>query len=110
MLYIYCKKYIPQVKNTKFDLRFLHKANIIDATTDIRPGLFRLGLYTPSAYSNGYFWLASPDPSASYRVRYVNYNGDVNSIYNNYNGVRPVVSMSNVTIKREAGSHVWKIQ
>ena len=40
---------------------------------------------------------------------YVNCLGSINKQGRRVSGVRPIVSISGVTLKRESGSHVWKI-
>ncbi len=78
--------------------------------TDKRAGLFKLNDYTPKPYGTGWYWLASPYPSTAYNLSSVYYNGNIYGSHNNHGGVRPVVSMNNVHLKRKAGNaHVWEI-
>ena len=75
-----------------------------------KKGLFILQNYTPDKHTTGWYWLASPNPSYDYDVRFVNYGGAVDLISSYCLGVRPVVSMTNVKMQRKAGnSHVWEI-
>ena len=47
---------------------------------DKKPGLFKLNDYTPDAHTTSrYYWLASPNPSSSYYLRYVSSYGYINS-------------------------------
>lgn len=39
-------------------------------------------------------WLASPNPSNTNNLRYVNNNGNINNNNDNTNGVRPVASIN----------------
>ena len=75
-----------------------------------KKGLFILQNYTPDKHIPGYYWLASPISGGNYYVYRVRYNGDVGTSDSSSNGVRPVVSMTNVKMQRKAGnSHVWEI-
>ena len=82
--------------------------NAITAATDRRKGLFKLNEYTPKP-GTGYYWLASPDATNDYSLHVVDYYGYISPAVNDTFGARPVVSITGVKIKRDAGSHVWKI-
>ena len=76
----------------------------IDSTSSITDtiGLYRLDqistgtALTSNTYNTGYYWLASPFPSASYYISVcsVNCSGSVGYINGNYYGVRPLVSLT----------------
>ncbi len=71
-------------------------------------GLFRLDKL---GYTNSYFWLASPNPDYDIEVYYVYCSGGVGPS-SSANGVRPVVSMSGVTMQKTTttdGTTLWKI-
>ena len=93
---------------------------ITDAT-DKRPGLFKLSSYTldehnmdtkitddviPSTYL-----LASPLSSNTYNLRIVVAIKETIGYTTNAGaqGLRPVITLSGVTLSREKNSHVWKI-
>lgn len=93
---------------------------ITDAT-DKRPGLFKLSSYTldehnmdtkitddviPSTYL-----LASPLSSNTYNLRIVVATKETIGYTTNAGaqGLRPVITLSGVTLSREKNSHVWKI-
>ena len=80
--------------------------------TEIRPGLFALEKYTPSIYDKGFYWLASPYKNDEYCIANKAYAGQSIPSFstNSYSGVRPVITLTGVTITRASGSHVWKIQ
>ena len=60
--------------------------------------------------TNGYYWLASPSPDSSSGLYYVDYSGRAGGLSDDYNGLRPVVSISGVHVQKKAGStDVWEI-
>ena len=72
--------------------------------------MFTLEQYSPDAHNSGYYWLATPSRGDEKIVPAVRYSGYIDygsNIYGLEYGVRPVVSMTNVTMKRE--ENVWKI-
>ena len=78
--------------------------------TEPRTGLFTLQNYKPDVHSSStsaYYWLASPNPSSTLGVRNVNYSGNIDHYSYGSNGVRPVVSISNVHMR--LNGHVWEI-
>ena len=75
--------------------------------TDKRTGLFTLQNYTPDTYSSGYYWLASPRPGDSSSLRRVDSNGGINYGNGIAFGVRPVVSITGVTLR--LNGNVWQI-
>ena len=76
-----------------------------------RKGLFKLSYYTPVSYtSSARCWIASPMPYNNAQLRYLGYQGSTTAgAYNESKGLRPIISITGVKMKREAGSHVWKI-
>ena len=89
--------------------------------TDKRPGLFKLSSYTldehnmdtkitddalPSTYL-----LASPVSSNNYNLRLIFATRETSGYATNKgaHGLRPVITLSGVTLSREKDSHVWKI-
>ena len=94
---------VPNVANS-----ITSYSDIQNKTTADKTGLFRLDKL---GYTNSVYWLASPYTSNTNNVCYVNYNGNVYYSNNNY-GVRPVVSMSGVTMQKTTttdGTTLWKI-
>ena len=91
-------------------------ANSITSYSDIQSktgadttGLFRLDKL---GYTNSVYWLASPGTSSAGLVCYVNCRGGVNYGTGYNYGVRPVVSMSGVTMQKTTtteGTTLWKI-
>lgn len=83
----------------------------ITSSTDKRPGLFRLDQYTKDSINHDSSWymLASPCSWNTNNVHVVSFGGTIGDDSEGVYGVRPLVSLSGVTLKREAGSHVWKI-
>lgn len=87
-----------------------------DASTAVadptkRTGLFNLKSYTPNSYnSTSLYWLASPCSTDSGLLGRLTENGFYGYTVNNGTfGLRPVIHITGVKMKREAGSHVWKI-
>ena len=93
---------------------------ITDAT-DKRPGLFKLSSYTLDEHNMGTkitddampstYLLASPVSSDNYKIRIVLASQEDNGYSTNRgaHGLRPVITLSGVTLSREKDSHVWKI-
>lgn len=91
-------------------------ANSITSYSDIQSktgadttGLFRLDKL---GYTNSAYWLASPNPDFTSNVCIVNDGGSVDGGSSYYYGVRPVVSMSGVTMQKTTttdGTTLWKI-
>ncbi len=80
----------------------------ITSDSDKRPGLFTLQNYTPDKHTTGYYWLASAYTSnINSGVCLVNYDGSIYNSDHPAEGVRPVVSISNVHMKLRG--HVWEI-
>ncbi len=76
---------------------------------DKRKGLFRLDQYNPDKHSSGRYWLASPTStySANRELRCVTAEGGFGDYYSQTNGLRPIISISNV--KLQLKGNVWKI-
>ena len=88
----------------------LRDINSITSDKYKKTGLFTLEQYSPDAHNSGYYWLATPFRGDEKVVPAVKYSGYIeygSNIYGLEYGVRPVVSMTNVTMKRE--ENVWKI-
>ena len=84
--------------------------NSITSDKDKKQGLFELGDYTPDIHRSGSYWLASPNPSDDYGLRFVQTSGIIRDGDGNYTheyGMRPVVSISDVHMK--LNGHVWEI-
>lgn len=98
---------VPKVPNSINSSSDIQSKTVADKT-----GLFRLDKlgYTNSCY----YWLASPYPGSNRTVYFVGYDGSVDDSYYYYNcGVRPVVSMSGVTMQKTTtteGTTLWKIK
>ena len=98
---------VPKVPNSINSSSDIQSKTVADKT-----GLFRLDKlgYTNSCY----YWLASPYPDSNRTVYFVGYDGSVDDSYYYYNcGVRPVVSMSGVTMQKTTtteGTTLWKIK
>ncbi|MBQ8379904.1 MAG: hypothetical protein IJX34_03715, partial [Clostridia bacterium] len=80
--------------------------------TDAAEGLFTLKDLTITPYSKGQYYLASPCNDNYNSLRYVEYTGNVINFDGNtsseHAGVRPVVSISDVTVYYDNG--VWRIK
>ena len=75
-----------------------------------RTGLYVLKNYTPNTYTGGeQCWLASPVGVNALQIRNLSSQGTINQNHTTAFGVRPVITITGVKMKREAGSHVWKI-
>ena len=81
---------------------------------DATKGLFylkNLGGHGYKTTSNPWYWLASPYTNNRVSVQYVNYDGDIkksnDAVYGWIYGVRPVVSIPNITITKNG--QVWTI-
>ena len=93
------------------DITGVKDEDITSIGTELAPGLFKLNQisskipgYTYDSSTNAWYWLASPDAGNTYALRYVFYNGSVNSNSYDYTlGVRPVVSISGVQLVPEDG-------
>lgn len=83
----------------------------IAVSQDKRPGLFRLDQYTKdiSKHGSSIYWLASPGYNNANGLYTVENDGIIRGTSIIALGVRPIIKLSNVTITRVAGSHVWKI-
>ena len=76
--------------------------------TDRAEGLFTLQNLPINPHNSGYYWLASPYPDNTLSIRIVQYNGNVYGNSDGGIGVRPVVSISNVSVVCE--DNMWKIK
>lgn len=68
--------------------------------------------YTPDKHTSGYYWLASPTPNSENDVRIVKWDGSISGASNHYGceGVRPVVSITNVKLQRNnENGNIWEI-
>ena len=95
---------VPNVANSITSYSDIQSKTSADAT-----GLFRLDKL---GYTNSVYWLASPGTDYTSYVCYVTYYGDVRSYNDYYYGVRPVISMSGVTMQKTTtteGTTLWKI-
>ena len=89
-------------------------ANSITSSSDIKTSVDTTGLFRLDklGYTNSVYWLASPYTGGDGFVYYVYYNGSVLNINSYDYGVRPVVSMSGVTMQKTTtteGTTLWKI-
>ena len=85
-------------------------------TTDGDTGLFYLRNLATENSNFGYtssttcpYWLGSPSTSGAYYLYGVYYSGSISSDYGYTYGVRPVVSISGVTMTQNQSTGVWTI-
>ena len=97
--------------NSSTDTSEIIQSTLGGEYADKRVGLFRLEDYTPDVHEGVWlYWLATPIEDMSYSIGFVTAYGSIHGYYMNdsgHQGLRPVISMSGVTMEKDG--NVWRI-